>query len=149
MNTPRAWLTSHRHDLLPNRSFYTYTWDGPADGLIEIDSEKLYHATGQDYCWNEFPQRLTCFPWPLRKVADHPHFCRDTALYARTDKGNRLNWLRHIVKYRSECVYTWLKYRLILTAHVWGLAHVPANAPISWSHLKKPRFKFVCLRSKI
>lgn len=74
-----------------------------------------------------------CFPWPLRRTGDYDLSTMQCE-FVRTDQG--VSWLYWCVRRGVECVLRFLCVRLILTAHVWGLADVPAYCIPSLSHLR-------------
>ena len=120
-----AKIIVHSHEIALGRSYLTFEWDGPAWGVISISGELLCEI------------ELKYLPWELVKV-DY-RAATDSHYYARADVARGL-WAKFVL----ECNFvrsalSEFKARLIMTAHVWGLAYVPENCYPDWEHIGKKR----------
>jgi hypothetical protein len=75
------------------------------------------------------------FPWPT-KVLTEDVFSGEQ-LIIRVDKLHWLLWLWYAVRINLYQHYRWLKVHLILTAYVWGLAHIEEGIEIEWRCMGK------------
>lgn len=100
-----------------------YEWIGPLAAPVRVQ----YHQ-----CLD-----LSELPWRLTKLYDD--FLWGGAVCVRQDGPRALTGRITKARYVCRTAATSVRCRVIMTAMLWGLAHVPPNEIPSWCHLwKKP-----------
>lgn len=126
----------YRRDVILGHGAYVYAdyeWTGSRHGAAWVDMPTLQRLTQRKIQAEvDLPARLMCFPWPLRLVNQEIDFIRNAARYVREDSPW---WWLWPLRFRLAQRWRWLNVRLIYTAVVWGLAHVPEGSVPSWRHL--------------
>ena len=119
-----AQLIGHTKQLPLTGRVITYEWQGDRRWPVWVSDIVLETTRFED------------LPWPLKKIERDPS--RRAWLCVRTDVGP-LPYLYHRLRAAIRDAISPVYYRLILTAHVWGLAYVPQWEAPSWRHLGRKR----------
>jgi hypothetical protein len=133
---PQILRVFETHPLMRRTRVVDFVWHGPVNVPVRISDEFLRYDAGLDFA-GQFPERLSCFPWPLRKV-DDDNWAGFYAIYVRTDVG-RFNWLYYAALARARRIWRWLFARLVWTLVVWGLAYVERGTFPTWGDVLKPQ----------
>jgi len=117
-DTKFAYLETHVEEVLPGHREITYKWVGDKDAELTINP----------CLWN---LDISTLPFKLVEIG----IAFDGDVYIRADA--HLSWLRALPYRLAPNLRTTLRkinYRLILTAHVWGLVYFDQNGYInpSW-----------------
>ena len=130
-------IICHTEEILPGRYITRYEWQGKPDEPVFI-SRRILEGILQKRLerWDDYPERLDCFPWPMRLLSAQEGFARDAGLYVRSDTPL---WLWHVARFKASRFWQWFFVRAVYTAMVWGLAYVPEYEVPSWQHLGKKR----------
>jgi hypothetical protein len=106
----------------------SFEWKGPINAPVEIGWDFSRKLGGES--------RL---PWRLKKIGTSYHgfayiYVReDIPLFPKTVQWLETRWLAHCRAFNT------LEARIVLTAHVWGLAYVHPNEEPRWSCLGRRR----------
>jgi len=120
-----AYIECQYHELEPfGHHYYTYKWIGKKNQPILLGIELLESKDTQDIPWKFLliEHRIESGQW----------------LAIRRDAILPFGWL-FVVKVKCHKYWSWFKYRLIITANVWGLAHTRQGNVPSWKDFRRKK----------
>lgn len=108
-------VNEDRVDGFPTNYTRSYKWIGDKDSVLTLSSNF------SDF----YDDDISNFPFKLVKIDE------DGPLGFYIRKDSRFWWLR-LFWHKAKAACRPINYRLILTAHVWGVVYVVNGARISW-----------------
>ena len=119
-----ASIESQYHELQPFGHYYTYKWIGKRSQPALIDRAYLESKDSVD------------IPWKF--ILIEYRFNSGHWLVIRRDALFPFGFLV-IARMKIQKAWLWFKYRIIITANVWGLAYTRQGNIPSWRDFRKER----------